>query len=504
MALSVSERFRMKLSALVTRITRNRLTFVFFLFGFFHCFAQGMVQSFQFTLDAEYGSFFTSIIQRANVDSRSHSDVLNHGNTTQLRLCTDVPHTIPNVCSIIFDSSAPTEPVIDLDHNAIGRGLIVKAILGQPDTKILLNGTSNGVTLQSPKGTVALSQRCVETLTLPSQRFQNSRREALAFVLLQFWLFGISLMAMIQDSVPHILAGLCARMLLTAWSAYAIWRSPEYGRTYGRLIENPGTPCSVQMFSEYLDTRLKYEIIDAVLNCTALLIVAYLSYALLKRYNVESFNYVGAPPKIIKINRYFMAVKVVLQLEVFVLLTAFGLWADQVFNTYIRHITFYFSIFQGVTITWTIVLVPWMVTGWYGIRYEHRKATAVFIVAAFVFTFLSALMFYSEVYRWTYHSWPNFACYVTGSLVLLIASFVLGILCRMNFGQGLSQYLHAEAALASSNFAQEVFEHDVEKNHLSDTLGPVSDEKVKERQEHPIPTYYTMPTLTMNGSGDRF
>ncbi|KAG7087537.1 hypothetical protein E1B28_013494 [Marasmius oreades] len=493
MALSASARFKTRLSALVTRITRNRLTFVFFLFGFFHCFVQGMIQSFQFTLDAEYSSFFTSITKAAHVGPGNHTEVIQHGDRHQLRLCDDLPHN-DGSCTIIFDSNDPKP--IDIDHNSVGRGLIVKEIIGKSDTSAI--NTLTGVTLQSPKGSVALSQTCVNMLLLPAQRTQNSRRESLAFMLIQFWLFGISLMAMIRDSVPHVLTGLSARMLLTAWSTYALWRSPQYEQVYRSLIETAGTPCSFEIFGEYFQTRLKYEIIDAVLNCTALAIAAYLSLALLKRYNVESFNYVGAPPKIIRIHRYFMAVKVCLQLEAFVSLTAFGMWTDQIFNTYVGEITDYFKLFEAIFIIWTILLVPWIVTGWYGIRYEHRRATVIFIAVAFVFIASSTMLFSSQVYRWTYYSWPNFACYATASLVLLVASFVLAILCRMNFDQGLSQYLHAEAALAGSDFAQETFEHDIEKN----TVGGMSDEKSKVSSVVPVPTYYTLPTLPMNSSGN--
>ncbi|EEB93247.1 hypothetical protein MPER_08126, partial [Moniliophthora perniciosa FA553] len=136
------------------------------------------------------------------------------------------------------------------------------------------------------------------------------------------------------------------------------------------------------------------------------------------------------------------------------------------------------------------VLVPWLITGWYGIRHEHRLATGAFVVLGFIFLAGSCIMFYSEVYRWTFYVWPNMGCFTTSSIILLLASFVLGLLCRLNFGQGLSQYLHAEAALASSNFAPEVFERDVEKNKTS-----LDDLKEKRGPELPVPTFYTVPTL---------
>ncbi|KAL0060549.1 hypothetical protein AAF712_012669 [Marasmius tenuissimus] len=186
-----------------------------------------------------------------------------------------------------------------------------------------------------------------------------------------------------------------------------------------------------------------------------------------------------------------MAVKVCLQLEAFVLLAWIGLWTDQVFNNFIKDITLTQDLFKGSAIAWTILLAPWIVTGWYGIRNEHRLATLIFIVFAFVHLACSSVMFYSEVYRWTFVNWPNFGCYVIASLVLLTASFILGILCRMNFGQGLSQYLHAEEALASSDFAPEVFEHDVEEVDLSLTLSDPESKPEANRQSHA----FNIPTL---------
>lgn len=188
-----------------------------------------------------------------------------------------------------------------------------------------------------------------------------------------------------------------------------------------------------------------------------------------------------------------MAVKVCLQLEAFVLLMAAGLWVDQLFNTYLRSIVYHFNLYVGIFIVITIALLPWIIAGWYGIRHEHRIATNVFIVLAFLLFSGSLIMFYSDTYRWTFYAWPNMGCFTTASIVLVFASFVLGLLCRLNFGQGLSQYLHAEAALASSNFAAEVFERDVEKNKMSlEDLG----ENHRPTYEIPVATFHTLPVLS--------
>ncbi|KAJ8074949.1 hypothetical protein PM082_019276 [Marasmius tenuissimus] len=490
MPLSATARFKRRLRALTARVTRNRLTFVFFLFGFFHCFAQGIVQSFQFTLDQQYASFFNLIVTKAGVNSRAHADLRDRGDRFQLRICYDIPHSLPTAnCSVVFDMNKDLNMTSGAESNSPLRGMLVERMIWKRN--VTFNPTESGVILQMQEEKVNLSNQCINTLLLPLQRIQNARREDVTFVILQFWLFGISMVAMTRDSVPHILAGLGTRIILTAWSAYALWRSPKYHNDFRKLIETSGTPCSVEIFPEYFRLRTQYEIIDSILNFTALLIAAYLSSALLKRYNVESFNYIGAPPKIVRIHRYFMAVKVCLQLEAFVLLAWIGLWTDQVFNNFIKDITLTQDLFKGSAIAWTILLAPWIVTGWYGIRNEHRLATLIFIVFAFVHLACSSVMFYSEVYRWTFVNWPNFGCYVTASLVLLTASFILGILCRMNFGQGLSPYIHAEEALASSDFAPEVFEHDVEKVDLSLTLSDPESKPEANRQSRA----FNIPTL---------
>lgn len=501
MPLGAGTRLKTRMKALATRVTRNRLTFVFFLFGFFHCFAQGIVQAFLFTIDSQYSSFFSTVTNAMHVPPKNHTDLRGYGDNFQLEMCDFIPHDNYN-CFTLFDSVKDVHPAKSIEDDAINRGRIVKEIIYHNDINVAVQANTStneimSVTLNSSAGNVTLNPQCSGILLYPTQHMQNSKREDIAFVCLQFWLFGISLMAMFNDSVPHILAGLITRIILTAWSAYALWRSHLQRDVYNRMIEVPGSPCSLEMFSDYFQQRFAYEIIDLVLNFTALTIAAYLSLTLVKLYNTQSFNYVGAPKEIHRIHRYFMAVKVCLQLEAFVLLTASGLWADQLFNTYVKHITNHREIYEALILFYSILLGPWMLTGWYGIRKENRIALAVFIVLGFLFILFSALMFYSAVYRWTFYAWPNFGCFVTASLILLVATFVLGILCRLNFGKGLSQYLHAEAALASMNFAPEVFDRDQD---YGDNKTPLEDLK-----ENPVPTYYSynIPTLKFTDAEDR-
>jgi hypothetical protein len=367
----------------------------------------------------------------------------------------------------------------------ISRNLKTQQVIFQGEGQ---NGLPNSVTLNST---------CTSMLLYPSQHLQNNRREDIAFLLLQFWLFVISVIAMMYDSVPHVLTVLITRILLTAWSIYALWRTNLQASVFNTMIETAGTPCSVAMFGKYFSTRILYEIPDLILNCTALGISGYLSWTLLRTYNAEAFTCVGAPKAITKLYKYFLALQVCLQLEVFVLLTAAGLWADQLFNTYIHAITVYSSLYEALILCYAILIGPWLLMAWYGIRYEKRKITMAFIAWGFIFLLAGSVMFKSPVYQWTFYAWPCCACFITASLALLIASIALGLVCLRNFGKGLSQYLYAEANLSSSNFAPEVFERDVER-------GFVDDEKLKEKGLHADFTTYYLPTLGPTTSRDSY
>lgn len=36
--------------------------------------------------------------------------------------------------------------------------------------------------------------------------------------------------------------------------------------------------------------------------------------------------------------------------------------------------------------------------------------------------------------------WPMLGCYTVASMLLIIITFVLGVICRMNFNKGLAEY----------------------------------------------------------------
>ncbi|KAK0200980.1 hypothetical protein DFS33DRAFT_1386928 [Desarmillaria ectypa] len=470
-----------KAKSLYTRITRNRLTFTFFLFGLFHCFSQGIIQSFLFTIDSEYSSFLSEIVHVAEVPAKNHTFLEGSSGNYRLRMCNYIPH-FDSDCTDIFESRTSASDISSED--SVIRGNLLRANIGNNAQPVLFRNET-GITVESQDGKdkVLLDMQCIKILVFPSQDLRNNEREDLAFVFvfqtspmvanlpipgirlifIQFWLFVISVIAMVYDSVPHIVAGFCARTLLTSWSAYALWRTHSKKSIYQELIGDSHTPCSVDLFNgHYFRVRNGYEIPDLILNLTALSISCYLSLTLFRDYNKRSFKC------------YFMAVQACLQLELYVLMAGMGLWIDQLFNTYIGAISEHTLVYEGVFIFYTVFLklvIPWLVLGWYAIRHERTLLMALFIFASFVFLFTTSIMFYSQVFRWqvvfsfrakTFVNWANLACFTVASMVLMGACMILGIICLRNFDKGLSHYLHADSILESLSFAPAVFENDVD------------------------------------------
>ncbi|KAK7440052.1 hypothetical protein VKT23_017303 [Stygiomarasmius scandens] len=453
--------FNAHFQSIHARVTRNRLTTVFFLFGFIHCIAQGFIQSFLFTIDSQYSSFLSNITDTAQVPKAYHTNLLGHSGDFQLEECDYIPHSRAK-CSYIFDSqmllNSTSAHVASIDLSQVTLSTDKSS-----GSQVVLQAFDTDSQNSDKIVNITFNDQCLGTLLYTQQHLQNSQREDLAFLALQFWLFAISVIAMCYDSVPHVLTILGTRILLTAWSIYALWRTEYQQSIFKQMIEDPRSPCHVKIFPTYSSTRIHYEIPDLVLNCTALGIAVYLSWSLLRVFNSEKVQHIGAPKEINQLYKYFLAVQVCLQLEAFVLMTWMGLWLDQLFNSYIHFISNRQTLYEVLFTLHTILLVPWMLAGWFGIRYEKRIITAIFILMSTIFTVFACAMFIASTYRWTYYVWPCWGCFTTAALVLLLATTILSMICWKNFGKGLSQYLYAESALASSNFATEVFEPDVEK-----------------------------------------
>ena len=64
----------------------------------------------------------------------------------------------------------------------------------------------------------------------------------------------------------------------------------------------------------------------------------------------------------------------------------------------------------------------------------------IFLLLCFAYIVSWGIMFYSEVYRYTFISWPFFAAMTVIFFVVMFATGAAGVLAWLNFGKGLAEF----------------------------------------------------------------
>ncbi|THH16282.1 hypothetical protein EW146_g4323 [Bondarzewia mesenterica] len=453
------------------RITLNRVTGVFFILSLIFCFAQSITQSFLYSLDDNWRALVSDVVDHANINKSVFVQYTGRHGKYSLDLCNDTP-LLENACVPYYTSGQMNVTIPYGFKRQVYDGQAVSQIL--QSNWISPQGTaSNDLQVQSivrpagvdvkisevrnPNNSVTLSPQCTRILLYPDQKLQEFRREVLALIALQFWLFSLSVFAILRESIPHLLALLCARALSTGWSGYTLWRTFNIQDRVHHLIGEPDTPCSLDVFPLYFKMRTSYQIPDLVLNCIALSFSILLIWKLLKVYSVQTFKHVGPPKSIVRIYKNYLAVLVCLQLSVFFLVVAMSLWVDQLMNSAIKEISGHTKIYFALFTTTTVFLLPWIILGWYSVRRENKGMMVAFSAIGFVFITCWSIMFYSRVYRFTFVDWPFFGSMTVSSFIVMILSVVFGIISRLNFKHGLTQYLDMEDTMARSDIEPDIF-----------------------------------------------
>ncbi|KAJ7274343.1 hypothetical protein B0H12DRAFT_1007129, partial [Mycena haematopus] len=466
------------------RITLTRFTIAFFLFSFIHCFAEGFIQAFIFSLDANASNIVTSIIHQAEVPRNNFGILTRHDGNARLSVCNDIPtyfrtymanepHRPTNRVNLFLRRATPT---CRSHFNTAWRCVEISPSIMQIYSIIPKGNTSNvflDITVRE-EISILMNQMCTLVLTYPHQVLMNAQREDIVLVMTQFWIFSVSFFAIVYDSIPHLVAALCFRILATAWSMYIIWRTGDVLSRFDILLSSADSPCHVDvdtLFPSYFESRRVLQIPDLSLNVIALCLGLYLSRKLIKVYGPNTFNRVGAPKEIIRVYKYFLAVFVSFQLSALLLISAVCLWLDQMVdpNNAISGMRSRKTLYIALSVfTLVVLLFPFRIQGWYSVRREWKKLMFVFLVLAAGIFVCWLLMLKSWIFAWTFVQWPFFACSIIVASLSLLATFVFGVISWLHFGKGLAHYLYVDGVLAKAGFEPELFEKDVESHPPSD------------------------------------
>ncbi|KAJ1305746.1 hypothetical protein OPQ81_010478 [Rhizoctonia solani] len=345
------------------------------------------------------------------------------------------------------DSGDSTKPMSSTQGKPILVSVRVSGLVGPGLGDQQLLAENNTATF----GEVELSPGCALALAWPAQVLRDFGREDLAMIAFQAWLLGMSIVAILNESVPHMVAGLFTQTLSTGWSAFQMARSASFQAQYKETIVR-GACSGVDVLPDYFSHRTTDEIPIVVFNGIFLTAMIILSWRMCRVYGWQTFKRIGASRVMNQAYRLVLAFSIHLQCAVYFFVTSSVLWVDELLNGSIACFAEHQAIYKGIFITSILLLPPWLILGWIGVRRENKHMMHAFLVISLLFITAWAGMFASEVYRWTFATWPFFAAMTITSFAVLVATTGLAIVCRYNFKKGLALFLQSQQILPGAEF----------------------------------------------------
>ncbi|KAH8997468.1 hypothetical protein EDB92DRAFT_2061794 [Lactarius akahatsu] len=504
------------------RVTASRIATIYFVFSILHCAVQVVFQVQAFSVNKQAADFLSGLIHTGDAalsgffvlgsqlhfcdhvpnslstdscrvvwngtiggtgDSRSDGLKLGSGNNATLTFTSSITPTsslIPSSTSTRAHSSSTPRSTSEPHLFTSKRAFAPKPQIDIANfSAIALNGQT-GVTLQGfgfGGKNVTLDNKCLVALNWPVQTLKNTKREDIAFINFQLWVLGMSLVALLNESIPHIIASTFTHLSATAWGAFQIYNTDMFHQDFKRLTTDGA--CKINLLPSYWEARARAEIPSLAFSAAALLVSCYLSFKLVKAFGWQTFKRVGASRTINKIYKLILTLSIVIQLSLFFVVTAVALWLDQLCNGAIAVMATQSKIYEIFLVIVLTLLIPWLLMGWFASRRELKYPMAVFLVLSALYVIGWGLMFDSTTFRWTFVQWTFFASMATLSAVLAIIDLIVGIMCRLNFDKGLPNYLNAQEPLADDSFIQ-----------ARPAEGNAYDEKVDfPSTVHPVPTF---------------
>lgn len=373
----------------------------------------------------------------------------------------------------------------DLESDSDGEDEILSSfhhrrdiVLSETKIRLALDGNSS-VNLGGLDGKfeTELPRKCLYALNWPLDIVGNTKREDIAFIAFQIWLLGMSSVALLNESIPHIAASLLTHILATAWGGFQIYNTEVFHRKFSTLTTQGA--CGINLLPNYWKDRSNAEIPSLALNVFALLVSAFLSWRLMKTFGWQTFKRVGASRTINRIYNLVLMFSIAIQLALFFIGASAAIWVDQVYNGNIGRLTMRPTVFKAVMGTVLALLIPWLSAGWISVRKEYKIRMAIFLGVAVVVLAGWGSMFIAATFRWTYATWFFFRVMTTAAVVLALLVLILGIVCRINFGKGLTRYLSAHEELDDD------YQSPVEKTYDSEKIDFPSNFE-------PVPTFSAM------------
>ncbi|KAJ3741615.1 hypothetical protein DFH05DRAFT_1506789 [Lentinula detonsa] len=276
----------------------------------------------------------------------------------------------------------------------------------------------------------------------------------------------MSLVALLNESIPHIIAS-----LVDSCYGYGMGFLPDrqherFRERLFRVITHGACNGVPQLLGSYWTARQDAEYASLALNVAALFISVILSWKLFKTFGWQTFKRVGASLTINRIYKLVLVLSIILQLSFFFMGATVGLWIDSLINGVGAEHGNHPILYRTTSFATMFLLLPWIST-------ELRIPMIVFLLLSILYLAVWGIMFLADTFRWLFWSWRFFSLMATFSVALTVLAFILGIVCRLNFGKGLLRYLNAQEPLPGDDFTPVTFGSDPEKVAFPSNQQPI-------------------------------
>lgn len=443
------------LKLLYARLTLTRFTTLYFFFAIITCAVLSAQQGLTFSENSAAVSAISSFI----TEESGHGGlvVLEKG---VLEVCDGLPDQPGTNCSKIM--------TFGQNNNLTSRSLWDDVFI--PHRKRYVGDTDQAEADIDPYFDISLNETlspggpCLLSLQWLDGIFRDAQREDVVTLLFQIWFFSLATITLLNESIPHLGAALLGHVLGAAWSCYRVSSTQSLRMLYQNQIV-PEACDNHDLMGDWWDIRIRHAITIVVVNILTLFCFSYLSFRLFQVYANESFSRVGASPKVHRMYKLVLFFSVCLQLTGFFSVASTVLWLNKVCYGSMHHFTKHSNLYMATFIIMLVLGFPWVLLGWRSVRVESKIRFGVFSVLTVFLSALSSFLFSRPMYRYIFVSWPFFATLTVTAYVFNIASSILGVLCRLNFGKGLAHYLQVMGALAGVDFTAVHFSkgYDVEE-----------------------------------------
>lgn len=316
-----------------------------------------------------------------------------------------------------------------------------------------------------------ITGRCAASLQYMFVAFRNNTAEDIATICFQFWLLIVSLLAVLQDSIPHLAVCIASHLLDVGWAGFRIKSTIALRRDYYAYIVN--SACEGEdMLGNWWEKRLDHAAPLFGTNLIILVLLVALAVILFYRYAKINCCRMGASQAINRMYKMALSFSAFLQLAALFTVLAVGMWIDLLSCDFVASLDGNVRSDQAAFFVLAVIITPWIISGWWAIFREVKWA---FILFGVLHAFLLSLwpgMLASAIFRYVLKSWSFFACVSVASYLFVVATAIMAVVCRFHFGRGLGHFLRVEADLSSSGFPASFFTNDPTEKGRSDS--PVS------------------------------